>query len=157
VIQFYSNNATNLRHLTTHSTTALIYKMAIVLRPQICDVISTYVYRRYEETVPYYADPDTSRSICTAVWISFCGFVVVGLEVTDEACRGLQSSEVNCQLSSLTNCNNYCKSCTKRDYKKDELECGPMPNVTAALPNRGGVLCSTPQSLADAHYWSAVQ
>jgi len=31
-----------------------------------------------------------------------------------------------------------------------------MPNVMAALPNRGGALCSTPQSLADAH-WSTVQ
>ena len=43
LIQFYSNNATNLRHLTTHSTTVLPHKMAIVLRPQICDVISPYV------------------------------------------------------------------------------------------------------------------
>ena len=33
-----------------------------------------------------------------------------------------------------------------------QLECGPMPNVMAALPNIGGALCSTPQSLADAHY-----
>ena len=33
-----------------------------------------------------------------------------------------------------------------------------MPNVMAALPNIiGGALCWTPQSLADAHYWSAVQ
>jgi len=31
------------------------------------------------------------------------------------------------------------------------LECGPMPNVMVALPNIGGGLCSTPQSLADAH------
>ena len=31
-----------------------------------------------------------------------------------------------------------------------------MPNVMAALPNIGGALCSTPQSLADAHYWSAL-
>ena len=30
-------------------------------------------------------------------------------------------------------------------------KCGPMPNVMAALPNIGGALCSTPQSLADAH------
>jgi len=37
------------------------------------------------------------------------------------------------------------------------LACGPMPNVMAALPNTGGALCSTPQSLADAHSWSAVQ
>ena len=29
--------------------------------------------------------------------------------------------------------------------KKKELECGPMPNVIVALPNIGGVLCSTPQ------------
>jgi len=32
-----------------------------------------------------------------------------------------------------------------------------MSNVMAALPNIGGALCSTPQSLAGAHYWSAVQ
>jgi len=32
------------------------------------------------------------------------------------------------------------------------LECGPMPNLMAALPHIGGALCSTPQSLADAHY-----
>jgi len=32
-----------------------------------------------------------------------------------------------------------------------------MPNVTAALPNVRGALCSTPQTLADAHYSSAVQ
>ena len=33
-----------------------------------------------------------------------------------------------------------------------------MPNVmAAALPNIGGALCSTPQSLADVQYWSAVQ
>jgi len=33
-----------------------------------------------------------------------------------------------------------------------QLECGPMPNLMVALPNIGGALCSTPQSLADAHY-----
>jgi len=27
-----------------------------------------------------------------------------------------------------------------------------MPNVMAALPNIGGALCSTPQSLTEAHY-----
>ena len=32
-----------------------------------------------------------------------------------------------------------------------------MPNMMTALPNIGGALCSTPQSLADAHYQSAVQ
>jgi len=30
-----------------------------------------------------------------------------------------------------------------------KLECGPMPNVMVALPNIGGALCSTPQSLAE--------
>jgi len=34
----------------------------------------------------------------------------------------------------------------------NKLQCGPMPNVMAALANIGGALCSTPQSLADAHY-----
>jgi len=33
----------------------------------------------------------------------------------------------------------------------EKLECGPMPNVIVAMPNIGGTLCSTPQSLADAH------
>jgi len=28
-----------------------------------------------------------------------------------------------------------------------------MPNMMVALPNIGGALCSTPQSLADAHYY----
>jgi len=31
-----------------------------------------------------------------------------------------------------------------------------MPNVMAALPNIGGALCSTPLSLDDAHYWTAM-
>jgi len=35
---------------------------------------------------------------------------------------------------------------------KNKLEWGPMPNVMDALPNTGGTLCSTLQSLADAHY-----
>jgi len=32
-----------------------------------------------------------------------------------------------------------------------------MPNVMATRTNIGGALCSMPQSLADAHYQSAVQ
>jgi len=32
-----------------------------------------------------------------------------------------------------------------------------MPSVMGTLPNVGGILCSPPQSLADAHYQSAVQ
>jgi len=45
----------------------------------------------------------------------------------------------------------------KEKKKKKKLECGPMPNVMAALPNIGGALCSTPQSLVDAYYSSAIQ
>ena len=41
--------------------------------------------------------------------------------------------------------------------KTKKLECGPMRNVMAALSNIGGARCSTPQRLAHAHYWSAVQ
>jgi len=42
----------------------------------------------------------------------------------------------------------------KEKYTVDhvKLECVPMPNLMVALPNIGGALCSTPQSLADAHY-----
>jgi len=45
----------------------------------------------------------------------------------------------------------------RRGKKEEELECGPMPNVMTALSNIGGALWSTPQSLADAQYWTAVQ
>jgi len=31
-----------------------------------------------------------------------------------------------------------------------------MPNVMVALPNTGGAICSTPQSLADAHNYTRV-
>ena len=40
---------------------------------------------------------------------------------------------------------------------KKGLEYGPLPNMMTTLPNIGGALCSMPQNLADAHYWSAVQ
>jgi len=39
-----------------------------------------------------------------------------------------------------------------KKLNQTKLECGPMPNVIAALPNIGGALCSTPQSLADTYY-----
>ena len=45
----------------------------------------------------------------------------------------------------------------EEEEEEEELECGPMPNVMVSLPNIGGTLCSTPQSLADAHYLTAVQ
>jgi len=53
---------------------------------------------------------------------------------------------------------NYCERKGKSSLlfllteEVNKLECGPMPNLMVALPNIGGALCSTPQSLADAHY-----
>ena len=51
-----------------------------------------------------------------------------------------------------TNINNSSLDFFKNHSMTLKLECGPMPNVMAALPNIGGALCSTTQSLADAHY-----
>ena len=50
---------------------------------------------------------------------------------------------------SITNVQSFVQSVV---LNYNELECGPMPNLMVALPNIGGALCSTPQSLADAHY-----
>ena len=61
----------------------------------------------------------------------------------------------NCfpELTSLVSRHNYATTLTNMKTKqKGKLECGPMPNLMVALPNIGGALCSTPQSLADAHY-----
>jgi len=41
---------------------------------------------------------------------------------------------------------------TKKERKKQDETRMPMHNVMVALPNIGGALCSTSQSLADAHY-----
>jgi len=46
----------------------------------------------------------------------------------------------------------HCLHALLPEQRHNKLECGPMPNVMVALPNIGGTLCSTPQSLADAHY-----
>ena len=43
------------------------------------------------------------------------------------------------------------------DKNNIKLECGSMPNVMVALPNIDGAQSSTPQSLFDVHYYSAVQ
>jgi len=40
----------------------------------------------------------------------------------------------------------------EEERNSTKLERGPMPNVMVALPKKGGGLCSTPQSLVDAHY-----
>jgi len=48
--------------------------------------------------------------------------------------------------------NKHIQRKTTQSLKQSQLECGPMPNLMVALPIIGGALCSTPQSLADAHY-----
>jgi len=40
----------------------------------------------------------------------------------------------------------------KKKETRTKLQMRAMPNVMVALPNTGVTLCSTPQSLADAHY-----
>jgi len=45
-----------------------------------------------------------------------------------------------------------CKSCNL-----SQTRMWAMFNVMAALANVGGALCSTPQSLVNTHYYSAVQ
>jgi len=49
------------------------------------------------------------------------------------------------------------KKLTTEFVKYNSLECEPMPNVMVTLSNIGGALCSMLQSLADAHYLTAVQ
>jgi len=54
-----------------------------------------------------------------------------------------------CQITLIICYNSFIK---KKKFLHYNYKCGPMPNVMAALPNISGVLCSTPESLADAHY-----
>jgi len=68
------------------------------------------------------------------------------------------SSRVKWRRADSVTCIRLIDNTVDTDFLKHrQLECGPMPSVMAALPNIGGALCSTPQSLADAHYYSAVQ
>ena len=62
---------------------------------------------------------------------------------------------IYCQFGGLLTgdvCLNEVKRLTDGRMMFIKLECGPMPNLMVALPNIGGALCSTPQSLADAPY-----
>jgi len=49
----------------------------------------------------------------------------------------------------------YCIA-SHSDISQKQLECGPVTNMMAALPNIGGAFCLTPQSLAEAHYLTAM-
>ena len=93
--------------------------MAIALRPQICDVISPYIYG-------YIRDKSDA--------LNGMNLFTVGKQRRMGQESSHNTSNIACQW-------------------KITLECGPMPNVMVALPNIGGDFCSTPQSLADAHYW----
>jgi len=68
------------------------------------------------------------------------------------AASGFQSPEINDTKSLLA----FITTISAITFV-EQLECGPMANVMVALPNIGGALCSTPQSLADTHYLTAVQ
>jgi len=46
---------------------------------------------------------------------------------------------------------NYCLATNSLKLMQQQLRQSHMPNVMVALPNVGGALCSTPQSLVDAH------
>ena len=62
----------------------------------------------------------------------------------------LESSDIKPPVPLLPDCLHW-----NADYNRTiQLECGPMPNVMVALPNIGGALRSTPQSLAAAHYYT---
>ena len=62
--------------------------------------------------------------------------------------------QLNCTAShTVTNtAAHQLKVMWQHETTHNKLECGPMPNLMVALPNIGGALCSTLQSLADAHY-----
>jgi len=73
-------------------------------------------------------------------------------ETSHQMITSVSTAHVKCSHTTLWKADNFhlIENSTK-------LECGPMPNMMAALTNIGGALCSTPQSLADAHYHSGVQ
>ena len=110
-----------------------------------------------------------SRRLCVLSFRSFGGIC----ETASCPVRDLSSPRVgNPRVSVSTSCpvtahrhrhenrldrhnnNKYIKTNNKNAMHENvcKLECAPMPNVMVALPNTGGALCSTPQSLADAHY-----
>ena len=64
------------------------------------------------------------------------------------------NTSAHCELFQQLNVPQTRRHCVRfRVYQmKLLLECGPMPNLMVVLSNIGGALCSTPQSLADAHY-----
>jgi len=90
-------------------------------------------------------DPDRHQNLI------FCSLAHCqrSLKISCKSVRKFLRKVANRQTDKQTTTITYPSWRTKNNLK---LECGPMPNVMVALPNIGGALCSTPQSLADAHY-----
>jgi len=84
--------------------------------------------------------------MCLTYWTGHLGHLAVG---TPASCFRLRSDQTVI-LRPSTNVFSAFAS-RRQNMHRCKLECGPIPNVMAALPNVGGALCSTPQSLADAH------
>ena len=78
-----------------------------------------------------------TTAAAAAEWVSLCSHLSAVVPV-------LMCLRLNCTLTMV--------DIYGLEQKTIRLECGQMPNLMVALPNIGGALCSTPQSLADAHY-----
>jgi len=83
---------------------------------------------------------------------TMCGSVVDIQSATAEIRRGKKIERRKKKKKKPQDKNIMSASATEGGHNNWKLECGPMPNVMAAMPNIGGAFCSTPQSLADAHY-----
>jgi len=70
------------------------------------------------------------------------------------SCRPTNSVEA-LKLVLLTK--KFTDSNERREFVKNTTRIWANVHVMAAQPNIGGALCSMPQSLANAHYWSTVQ
>ena len=91
----------------------------------------------------------TSAVLCTQLTLLvFPSLTVRSRWYTDGAGNTIK------EKSSVFSLIRMCYLLSARAYRQQnlELECGPMPNTMAPLPNIGGAICSKPQSLADAHY-----
>jgi len=84
--------------------------------------------------------------------------VIVVVCARNDECRTSQALTLTLKLSQVSRptrrrIGHLCSSPRRISWLVlKKLECGPMPNLMVALPNIGGTRCSTPQSLADAHY-----
>ena len=105
-----------------------------------------------------------TAEICLRVWgtpANFNGFRVLatllhGTLVVDVS-QTLQLIEqrappIFCRATIITYMSSWVLQAIQCHQYIIKLECGPIPNVMVAMANIGGALCSTPQSLADAHY-----